>query len=273
MGMEVEILDKGYLRLVETWGSDQRIVEAARMSTDKGFLGWGELETCSRCGGKKYFVARGDSDRDEEDDPTRECPACHGQGVRIEKPGDEKLLRYLSDNRHDTPFEFAGAIVEVKAPIMVFREWHRHRTQSYNEMSARYTPLPDENYVPTVERLMRNVNGSNRQAGNVKGAEVLTETLATRYRAKLIKAYEEDQELYDIALQCGIPKELARMHLPVGRYSRMRASACLRNWLSFLTLRTAPNAQYEIRMYAEALQGILAQHFPKTMELFAGRNA
>lgn len=255
----MQILDKGYLRLVETWGSDQRIVEAARMSTDKGFLGWG-TKTCDACPGVVVDIA------------SERCPSCGDMNkFSGEKSGDEKLLKFLSDNRHDTPFEFAGMVIEVKAPIMVFREWMRHRAASYNEMSARYTPLPDDNYVPTVERLMRNANESNRQAGRADGATELTETLAMRYRSKLIKAYEDDQELYDIALQCGVPKELARLHLPVGRYSRMRASANLRNWLQFLTLRTAPNAQYEIRVYAEALQGILAFHFPKTMELFAGR--
>jgi thymidylate synthase (FAD) len=257
--MEVQILDKGYLRLVETWGSDQRIVEAARMSTDKGFLGWG-TKTCDACLSVVVNIA------------SERCPSCGDMNkFSGEKSGDEKLLKFLSDNRHDTPFEFAGMVIEVKAPIMVFREWMRHRAASYNEMSARYTPLPDDNYVPTVERLMRNANESNRQAGRADGATELTETLAMRYRSKLIKAYEDDQELYDIALQCGVPKELARLHLPVGRYSRMRASANLRNWLQFLTLRTAPNAQYEIRVYAEALQGILTLHFPKTMELFAGR--
>src|SRR5213595_1562338 len=76
---------------------------------------------------------------------------------------DEKLLSYLYKNQHATPFEMAGLVIEVKAPIFVFREWHRHRTQSYNEMSARYVPLPDENYKPTVERI---VDGAIAAAGN-----------------------------------------------------------------------------------------------------------
>jgi thymidylate synthase (FAD) len=100
----IELLDHGYVELIESWGSDERIIEAARMSTGKGFTGWGTPE----------------------------------------KPGDEKLLRFLWKNQHATPFEMAGMTIEVKAPIFVFREWHRHRTQSYNEMSARYVPLPDE---------------------------------------------------------------------------------------------------------------------------------
>src|SRR5690606_23323400 len=101
----MKVLDHGYVRLVEAWGSDERIIEAARMSTGKGFLGWGPKEDG--------------------------------------KPGDEKLLRYLWEHKHATPFEMAGLVVEVQAPIFVFREWHRHRTQSFSELSARYVPMPD----------------------------------------------------------------------------------------------------------------------------------
>ena len=181
--------------------------------------------------------------------------------------GDEKLLRYLYENKHATPFEMAGLIIEVQAPIMVFREWHRHRTQSYNEMSARYTPLPDLNYIPTVERLMMN-SKSNKQAGTVKGSELLDEAKAEIFRDRLHSAYREQEELYQSALHRGVPKELARLVLPVGRYSRMRASANLRNWLAFLTLRMADNAQWEIRQYANAVGNIISGLFPRTWELF-----
>jgi flavin-dependent thymidylate synthase len=90
----------------------------------------------------------------------------HGEGTcydRGEEPGDEKLLKYLWDNEHASPFEMAGRDLEVKAPIFVLREWMRHRTQSFNEMSARYVPLPNENYVPTAERL-RLTDDKNKQA-------------------------------------------------------------------------------------------------------------
>ena len=165
---EITLLDHGYVRFIESYGSDERIVEAARMSTDKGFLGWGELETCPECSGTGKWRAGLDTN----------CPQCEGQGQRVLKAGDEKLLAYLYNNKHSTPFEMAGLIIEVKAPIFVFREWHRHRTQSYNEMSARYVPLPDENYVPSIERLMIGSDGKNKQAGTIKGAGVLTEAVA-----------------------------------------------------------------------------------------------
>ena len=242
---KIQILDHGYLSVIEHWGSDERIVEAARMSTGKGFLGWGP----------------------------QPCPSCAAEGWPVEKcedkkPGDEKLLRFLSENHHDTPFEMAGMIVEVQAPIFFFREWHRHRTQSYNEMSARYTPLPDVNYIPTVERLMVN-SKTNKQAGVVAGAEELTEVQAEQFRKTLAGMYQDQEKLYQWALKSGVPKELARVHLPVGRYSRMRASANLRNWLGFLTLRMDSKAQYEIRMYANAVGNLIAERFPRTWELFS----
>lgn len=182
---------------------------------------------------------------------------------------DEKLLRYLYEHKHSTPFEFAGMTIEVQAPIFVFREWHRHRTQSYNEMSARYGPLPDVNYLPSVERLMMNADGANKQAGTVKGARELTEDAACVFRARLKGRFEEAQRLYEWALKSGVPKELARVGLPVARCSRMRATANLRNWLAFLTLRMDPAAQWEIRCYANAVGEIIAEKFPRTWAIFA----
>lgn len=243
------VLDHGYVMAVEAWGSDEAIVEAARMSTGKGFLGWGPCHS-DECTTVKPDLVKGFN-----------STCCAG------KPGDEKLLRYLWEHRHATPFEMAGLVVEVQAPIFVFREWHRHRTQSYNEMSARYTPLPDLNYVPTVERLLLN-SKTNKQAGTIKGAEELTPEKAEWFRMELAHSYDLQQDLYETALQMGVPKELARVHLPVGRYSRMRASANLRNWLGFLTLRMDPAAQWEIRQFAEQVGGLIAACFPRTYSLF-----
>ncbi len=250
----IAVLDHGYAKLVNSWGSDAEIVEAARMSTGKGFLGWGG--PCDKCDGSGYY--QGPRLGDEP------CPKCRGEGKTT---GDEKLLRYLYENKHATPFEMAGLTVEIEAPILVFRQWHRHRTQSYNEMSARYTPLPDKNYMPSVERLMVN-SKKNKQAGTVKGAKELTEESATEFRAALVRSYVHAEELYQAALKSGVPKELARVHLPVARYSRMRASANLRNWLAFMTLRLDPHAQYEIRVYAEAVAEFIADRFPRTWLLF-----
>jgi len=227
--MEIDLLDSGYVRFVDSWGSDESIIEAARMSTGKGFNGWGTEE----------------------------------------EPGDEKLLAYLWNNKHATPFEMGGVVIEVKAPLFVFREWHRHRTQSYNEMSARYIPLPEENYSPTLDRLLvgSNTATTNKQAqGSGKN---LTWQEAKDWRNQLKDLYAHAQKVYESGIALGVPKELARLPVPVARYSRMRASANLRNWLGFLTLRQAPAAQWEIREYANAVGSILAERFPRTWELFS----
>lgn len=254
------ILDHGYLKLVETWGSDQRIVESARMSTDKGFLGW-DPGPCPDCDGSGAVHV-------DDGWPKAICETCNGKGRLA---GDARLLRFLYTNTppHTSPFEFAGMVIEVQAPIFVFREWHRHRTQSYNEMSARYTPLPDLNYIPSAERLMVNARGTNKQAGIAQGAAELTLEGAEAFRLELRNEYRRQQDFYERALAAGVPKELARVDLPVGRYSRMRAQAVLLNWLKFLTLRMDKNAQWEIREFANAVGELIAEAFPRTWELFA----
>lgn len=257
----IEVLDHGHATLIESWGSDEGIIEAARMSTNKGFKGWGPVP-CGRCSPNGRVVRpSGDQIPDLR---LETCTTCRGAG---ETAGDEKLLRYLYENKHSTPFEMAGLAVEIKAPIFVFRQWHRHRTQSYNEMSARYTPLPDENYIPTVERLTVNAT-KNKQAGTIAGARELTPQAAELIQLALGEQYETAEAMYQKFLEAGVPKELARIHLPVARYSQMRASANLRNWLAFLTLRMDTHAQYEIRVYADAVGQFIQTQFPRTWELF-----
>jgi thymidylate synthase (FAD) len=264
-----KLLDHGYVSLIETWGSDERVIESARMSTDKGFLGWGEHYVCPVGCGCKWRDNK-DGTMSLFDGEQKSCSVCEKEPLSelTKVTGDEKLLAYLYNNKHSTPFEMAGMIIEVKAPIFVFREWHRHRTQSYNEMSARYVPLPNENYLPALDRLLVGANTAttNKQAqGN---GRVLTEHDAFEYRQRLENLYQYAEDMYQTALTDGVPKELARVVLPVARYSKMRAQANLRNWLAFLTLRKAPAAQYEIRVYAEAVAELIAEHFPRTYELF-----
>jgi len=109
----IEVLDHGYVKFIE-----ERIIEAARMSTDGAFRGWG-MAACPRCGWC-YDSLRAHA--------KSTCESCGFSGLKFED-GDEKLLRYLYEHKHSTPFEMAGMVIEVQAPIFVFRQWHRHRTQ------------------------------------------------------------------------------------------------------------------------------------------------
>lgn len=228
------LLNKGYIKIVETWGTDERIVETARMSTQGGFKGWGTEEA----------------------------------------PGDEKLLRYLDANGHTSPFEFAGAVFEVRAPIMVFREWHRHRTFSYNEESARYGKLKNENFRPNAEDVMRRAEAAritrNRQAQGTSDHVLTAEELDT-WLGMVDAVQAADEAAYVYALSVGVPKELARITNTVARYSTMRAQANLTNLIKFIGLRSAPNAQKEIRVYSNAMYGILRTYFPRTFTLVAER--
>ncbi len=279
-----ELLGNGYLKLVETWGSDERIVEAARMSTAKGFEGWGPL--CASCGDDVFEIIE---DLGEEDGVKRsnvnflhdavsidlvekrtgQVAKCSSCGAVEKKQGDEKLLKYLWTHDHGTPFEMAGATFEAKLPIFVCREWQRHRVPfGYNEASARYAPLPNEDYLPTVERLMAGGGHLTKQAGRVAGADALTEGKAAWWLRDVREHFDRTQDLYERGCAMGVPKELARIVLPVARQTKMRATANLRGWLSFLKLRMAKQAQWEIREYANAVHEVLSRAFPRTLALF-----
>jgi thymidylate synthase (FAD) len=265
-----DVLDHGYLKVIRAWGSDQEIIESARMSTDKGFLGWdpGPCPACAGSGRPPVTRAEAESGRL---DSTLSCDVCAGKG-RI--PGDAKLLRYLYEHKHSTPFEFAGITIELQAPIMAFREWHRHRTQGYSEMSARYVQMPNIHYVPSVRRII----DSSRKSGNrqvsgggaiyIPGSFSQTEEAMAAEIQHLIRGEQQRiYTLYEQLLSFGVSKEIARLDTPVSRYSRMRATANLRNWLGFLTLRMDMTAQFEIRQFAWAVADVIEREFPRTWAL------
>lgn len=234
--MKIDLLDHGYIEFIEAWGAGKDGKEWDHPDYEVGII---------------------------------EAARQSTQGMFRGWERDERLLAFLSQHEHNTPFEFAGAVIEVQAPIFVFREWHRHRTQSYNEMSARYGELPAIDYTPTIERLLTPTDGPNKQASRKDGTPPLDKIGAKLTHIQMRVASEHLEELYQRWLNYGVPKELARTRLPVGRYSRQRASANLRNWLGFLTLRMHPDAQWEIRQYANALGNeIIAKVFPHTWALF-----
>ncbi len=263
------VLDHGYLRVKETWGSDEEIVETARMSTDKGFLGW-EPGPCPSCAGNGKVARLYGSPLGR---PLVTCDDCGGKG---KIPGDAKLLKYLYEHKHSTPFEFGGLTIEVQAPLMVFREWHRHRVPfGYSEMSARYVKMPNLHYVPSIERIIASSRKSkNRQAGGagrieIPGGLAGTEEQVAREIQQLIRSEQARiYSFYEELISFGVAKEVARLDTPVSRYSRMRATGNLRGWLGFLTLRMDPHAQFEIRQFAWCVADAIATAFPRTYELF-----
>lgn len=168
-----------------------------------------------------------------------------------DQKSDHRLIHYLWSHDHTTPFEAVTFTFEVKAPIFVFRQWHRHRTQSYNEMSARYTELPSEFYVPRPEQI------GTQDPRNKQGRIVPLDNEIIDRRAMEVSALQEQIDqcfvLYRQLLASGWPRELARSVLPVATYSHMFTTVNLLNLLRFLTLRADAHAQYEIRVYADAL--------------------
>lgn len=181
-----------------------------------------------------------------------------------DKGSDRRLLRYLWNNGHTSPFESVTATFEVKAPIFVARQWMRHRTQSYNEVSARYTELPEEIYVPALDQITTQ-STDNKQ---MRTDQVHPEA---RKIQSWIKETDQSQfDAYKVLLEMGCPRELARGVLPVNTYTHFFATANLNNWLKFLNERQHEHAQYEIRVYADAINELLKNIVPETMEIYNG---
>lgn len=219
--MKVNLLDHGYVRLVDSMGSDLSIVRNARVSHD----------------------------------------AVWRTGKDAGK--DAKLIKFLYDNNHNTPFESVVTTFEVKAPIFVFRQWHRHRTQSYNEVSARYSELPEEFYVPKAEDIgiQSDTDHQSRDIGETNHHNII---LIETMREQNKRAFA----LYKTLLKNKVPRELARSVLPVATYSKMFATANLNNWFKFLAERCDEHAQYEIRVYADAILEMLKTIAPIAVGCF-----
>ncbi len=177
---------------------------------------------------------------------------------------DKKLLFYLLRNRHTSPFEMVEFKFRCRAPLVTYWQWVRHRMWSANAQSGRYTPFEENDfYVPSVWRKQAK---SNKQASEGE-LEAEPNTILTE---KLIKHYEEGFKLYQEALTAGVSKEMARLFLPgFSVYYTWVLKVDAHNLMRFLHLRMASDAQYEIRVYAEAIY----EHFfkpalPWTAEAF-----
>lgn len=216
----INVLNKGYVALVDSMGNDLSIVRSARVSYDAE---WRTGEDSGK---------------------------------------DEKLIRYLMKNRHTSPFESVVFTFDVKAPIFVLRQWHRHRTWSYNEISARYSELPEDYYIPDPE-VITTQSRSNKQM-RTQDKHPAAELYANYMKEWNAYAFEH----YHHMLLKGIPRELARTVLPLATYSHMFATVNLHNLFHFLRLRLHPHAQYEIRVYAEAIVKLIEPIVPVALSAF-----
>ena len=223
-GFTIPVLDHGYVRLVDWMGTDQRIVEAARISY--------------------HSASKGEAE-------------------------DKKLLRYLYKNRHTSPFEQVKVTFNVKMPIFVMRQYVRHRMQNLNELSARYTQLPEEFYIPTEWRRQdtKNRQGSLEVEG---GFDPLLPAYVGEIRAgEALRLFcKKAYALYEEMLAAGIAREMARMVLPVNVYTEIYSCWDLKNLLHFIALREDSHAQAEIQEYGRAIKRITAALFPWTMEVY-----
>lgn len=176
---------------------------------------------------------------------------------------DKKLLFYLLRNMHTSPFEQVEFKFRVRAPVVVWWQWVRHRTWHYNFQSGRYTPFSEEDiYVPAD---WRKQSESNKQgsAGNFSDIE------SAAYTKQLTDLHEQAYKLYSDALDAGVAKEQARLFLPAwSSYYIAIVKVDAWNLMHFLRLRLDPHAQWEIRMYAEAIHGMFRQYMPWTAEAF-----
>jgi len=179
-----------------------------------------------------------------------------------DKGSDARLINYLMRNKHNSPFESVTVTFEVFAPMFVLRQWHRHRTQSYNELSARYRPLPCKFYIPELEQITTQSTDNKQMRTTVKNK------YAQDIWCKIINSNQAAFDEYEGLLESGCPREIARSILPVGTYSHMFATANLHNWFGFLRERLHEHAQYEIRVYAQAILRVLRDIVPVATAAF-----
>ena len=224
------VLDHGFVRVVDYMGDDSSIVQSARVSYGKGT--------------KKVST-------------------------------DEGLIKYLMRHWHSTPFEMCEIKYHVKLPIFIARQWIRHRTANVNEYSARYSILDKEFYVPEKKHLSAQSTINRQGRGDLITGEQADEVLqilkddATRTYGNYEKMLNErfDGTIID-EKKSGLARELARMNLTLNSYTQWYWKTDLLNLLNFLFLRADSHAQYEIRVYAEAMLETVKKWVPITHSAF-----
>ena len=180
---------------------------------------------------------------------------------------DEGLIRYLMRHWHSTPFEMCEVKLHVKLPVFVARQWIRHRTANVNEYSARYSILDREFYIPSPEQLAAQSTVNNQGRGEVLTGEEAARVLEL-LKSDANRAYDHYEAMLSQEGQQGLARELARMNLPANIYTQWYWKVDLHNLFHFLRLRADPHAQYEIRVYAEAIAACVKDWVPLAYAAF-----
>jgi thymidylate synthase (FAD) len=212
----VQVLDKGWVEIIDVLGSDARIVAAARISYDNETKG---------------------------------------------EEADKKLINFLLTHNHMSPFEMPHITFRMKAPIFVLRQLMRHRMANWNEVSLRYTEIPDEDdyYTPSTWRAQ---DKKNKQSSTGEIHELNKLGAFTVYE----QHHEDAIRHYAYLLNIGVAREQARMVLPVSMYSKVMFTIDLRNLFNMLSQRDHEGAQWETREYAKAMKVLVSEYFPWTFE-------
>lgn len=174
---------------------------------------------------------------------------------------DKGLIKFLMRERHGTPFEHNSFRFHVKCPVFVAREWFRHRIGSFNEFSARYSEVPNEFFVPAKTEMRTQVGKPGSYT-----FEQLSDAEASRAVEEIEKAYAYAYHAYAGLLERGVAKEQARMVLPVGMFTQFYWTVNARSLMNFLSLRTHETAQYDIRVYANAVLELAKPAMPITFD-------
>lgn len=238
-------IEGGTIALMDVMGNDQAIVQSARTSYGREASthkrGIGKPAQCEVCGITLY------------DDVNPHCAE-----------GDRRLIRYLVSHRHTTPIEACEIKLHVKLPIFVERQWARHRTASWNEMSGRYITLDQGFYVPTEERMKLGQQSTSNKQGSQE-ADWSEETI-DRLRQDFVDEQDAIEREYHANMNNGMAKELARINMPVSAFTVKVWKIDLHNLIHFLGLRLDPHAQWEIRQYAEVIARIVRDWCPLLWE-------
>ncbi|MBO6776095.1 MAG: FAD-dependent thymidylate synthase, partial [Marinibacterium sp.] len=190
----------------------------------------------------------------------------YGKGTKSVQ-NDEGLIRYLMRHWHSTPFEMCEIKLHVKLPIFVARQWIRHRTANVNEYSARYSILDREFYIPAPDDLAAQSLINNQGRGDVLEGEEAARVLEI-LKSDSTRAYDHYEAMISQDGQAGLARELARMNLPANIYTQWYWKVDLHNLFHFLRLRADAHAQYEIRVYAEAMCKVVADWVPFAYRAF-----